>query len=90
MLPDFDSVRAKEKYFRGLEGERKYDALNEIFEESAHIVFLGGAGVSTESGIPDFRSKNGLYKKRVAGLHENEIDKLTKEHQWMSISNQTP
>ena len=63
-LSDFDSVRAKEKYFRGLEGERKYDALNEIIEESNHIVFLGGAGVSTESGIPDFRSKNGLYKKK--------------------------
>ena len=64
MLPDFPSIRAKEKYFRSLEGERKYDALNEIIEESSHVVFLGGAGVSTESGIPDFRSKNGLYKKR--------------------------
>ena len=28
-------------------------------------MFLGGAGVSTESGIPDFRSRNGLYKKRT-------------------------
>ena len=64
MLPDFPSIRAKEKYFRALEGDRKYDALNEIIEESSHVVFLGGAGVSTESGIPDFRSKNGLYKKR--------------------------
>ena len=27
------------------------------------MVFLGGAGVSTESGIPDFRSKDGLYNK---------------------------
>ncbi|MBQ6321383.1 MAG: NAD-dependent protein deacylase [Lachnospiraceae bacterium] len=39
------------------------DLLGEIIAESTHIVFLGGAGVSTESGIPDFRSKNGLYKK---------------------------
>jgi NAD-dependent deacetylase len=30
-------------------------------EESEHIVFFGGAGVSTESGIPDFRSEAGLY-----------------------------
>ncbi len=38
--------------------------LSEIIEESNYIVFLGGAGVSTESGIPDFRSKNGLYHKK--------------------------
>jgi hypothetical protein len=30
MFPDFSSIRAKEKYFRSLEGERKYDALNEL------------------------------------------------------------
>ncbi len=64
MLPDFSSQREKEKYFRSLKEEQKPDALNEIIEESEHIVFLGGAGVSTESGIPDFRSKNGLYKKK--------------------------
>ncbi|MBR3153233.1 MAG: NAD-dependent protein deacylase [Clostridia bacterium] len=33
----------------------------ELVEESDNIVFFGGAGVSTESGIPDFRSKDGLY-----------------------------
>ncbi|MGM9946465.1 NAD-dependent protein deacylase [Floccifex sp.] len=33
-------------------------------EESQNIVFFGGAGVSTESNIPDFRSDNGLYKKQ--------------------------
>ena len=32
-----------------------------LVEESPNIVFFGGAGVSTESGIPDFRSKDGLY-----------------------------
>lgn len=32
-------------------------------QESDNIVFFGGAGVSTESGIPDFRSNNGIYKK---------------------------
>ncbi len=37
-----------------------YDLLERI-KESRHIVFFGGAGVSTESGIPDFRSTDGLY-----------------------------
>ena len=35
--------------------------LHEILKESDNIVFFGGAGVSTESGIPDFRSVDGLY-----------------------------
>lgn len=35
----------------------------EILAGSSYVVFLGGAGVSTESGIPDFRSKDGLYNK---------------------------
>lgn len=38
--------------------------LKEILEKSDNIVFFGGAGVSTESGVPDFRSENGLYKAR--------------------------
>ena len=37
------------------------ERLREIIEESNYIVFFGGAGVSTESGIPDFRSTDGLY-----------------------------
>ncbi|OPX41985.1 NAD-dependent protein deacetylase [Ruminiclostridium hungatei] len=37
-------------------------ALSEIIGQSSNIVFFGGAGVSTESGIADFRSENGLYK----------------------------
>ena len=35
-----------------------------LVEESPNIVFFGGAGVSTESGIPDFRSKDGLYNQK--------------------------
>ena len=66
MLPDFPSIRAKEKYFRALDGERKYDVLNEIIEESSYVVFLGGAGVSTESGIPDFRSKTDCTRSGIA------------------------
>lgn len=37
--------------------------LKRIIDESESIVFFGGAGVSTESGIPDFRGANGLYER---------------------------
>lgn len=37
--------------------------LKELIDDSNNIVFFGGAGVSTESGIPDFRSKDGLYNQ---------------------------
>ncbi len=40
------------------------DRLRELIDASENTVFFGGAGVSTESGIPDFRSKNGLYNNR--------------------------
>ena len=39
-------------------------ALEEILAKSSRIVFFGGAGVSTESGIPDFRSVDGLYHQK--------------------------
>lgn len=38
-----------------------YEELKKIIDESKNIVFFGGAGVSTESGVPDFRSEKGLY-----------------------------
>ena len=38
--------------------------LKEIVDNSENIVFFGGAGVSTESGIPDFRSVDGLYNQK--------------------------
>ena len=38
--------------------------LQEIIDESSRIVFFGGAGVSTESNIPDFRSADGLYRQK--------------------------
>ena len=38
--------------------------LKEWISNSNHIVFFGGAGVSTESGIPDFRSVDGLYRQK--------------------------
>ena len=40
------------------------DILKQWIAESNHIVFFGGAGVSTESGIPDFRSVDGLYNQK--------------------------
>ena len=39
-------------------------SLQEIIDDSEKIVFFGGAGVSTESGIPDFRSVDGLYNQK--------------------------
>ncbi len=41
--------------------DEKIQRLHDILSESDNIVFFGGAGVSTESGIPDFRSVDGLY-----------------------------
>lgn len=42
------------------------DVLKQMIKESDNIVFFGGAGVSTESGIPDFRSVDGLYHQKYA------------------------
>ncbi|MGN1022965.1 MAG: NAD-dependent protein deacylase [Lachnospiraceae bacterium] len=44
--------------------EEKIQKLNEIVRGSDNVVFFGGAGVSTESGIPDFRSQDGLYHQQ--------------------------
>jgi NAD-dependent deacetylase len=46
--------------------------LEQIIETSGNIVFFGGAGVSTESGIPDFRSESGLYKAKAEFGHSPE------------------
>lgn len=43
--------------------ESKIETLQRYIDESHNIVFFGGAGVSTESGVPDFRSKDGLYNQ---------------------------
>lgn len=42
----------------------KIEQLKQLINQSNNIVFFGGAGVSTESGIPDFRSKDGLYNQK--------------------------
>lgn len=49
--------------------------LAKIIDESKNMVFFGGAGVSTESGIPDFRSKDGLYNQ-----HDVQFDKYQPEY----------
>lgn len=42
----------------------KINILQDMIDSSENIVFFGGAGVSTDSGIPDFRSKDGLYNQK--------------------------
>lgn len=59
-----------EKYAMvGFKSERsdsmgEIEQLQKIITDSDNIVFFGGAGVSTESGIPDFRSVDGLYHQK--------------------------
>lgn len=43
---------------------KEIELLDEIIRDTDNIVFFGGAGVSTESGIPDFRSVDGLYNQK--------------------------
>ena len=50
----------------GAEMGENIEKLRQIVGESRNMVFFGGAGVSTESGIPDFRSQDGLYAKKYA------------------------
>lgn len=44
--------------------EKEMEQLQKIIDDSERIVFFGGAGVSTESGIPDFRSADGIYHQQ--------------------------
>lgn len=53
----------------------KISNLIKFINESNNIVFFGGAGVSTESGIPDFRSKDGLYNQ-----HDIQFDQYDPEY----------
>ena len=55
--------------------------LQKLIDESKNIVFFGGAGVSTASGIKDFRGKNGLYKKNSLN-----IDGMPPEYMLSSAS----
>ena len=55
--------------------EERLEKLQTILDEARSVVFFGGAGVSTESGIPDFRSKDGLYNQ-----HDVQFDKYPPEY----------
>ena len=74
-LGEFATRKEQAAYLRSLKGDEKYEALNEIIKNSEHIAFFGGAGVSTESGIPDFRSKDGLYNQ-----HDVRFDRYQPEY----------
>ena len=53
--------------------DEKIRQLRELIKGSDNIVFFGGAGVSTESGIPDFRSVDGLYHMKYEYPHDTII-----------------
>lgn len=53
--------------------EETLRGLKKDIESAKHIVFFGGAGVSTESGIPDFRGAEGLYREKGAKIPPEEI-----------------
>ncbi|MBQ3029914.1 MAG: NAD-dependent protein deacylase [Agathobacter sp.] len=55
--------------------KEKIEKLQQFIDESKHIVFFGGAGVSTESGVPDFRSKDGLYNQ-----HDVQFERFDPEY----------
>lgn len=56
--------------------ENRIKSLQSMIDSSNKIVFLGGAGVSTESGIPDFRSKDGLYNQKDVNFEKYEPEYL--------------
>ncbi len=58
-----------------MNSDEKINEFIAIINNSNNIVFFGGAGVSTESGIPDFRSKDGLYNQ-----HDVRFDKYQPEY----------
>lgn len=49
--------------------DQNIQTLKDWIDASSNIVFFGGAGVSTESGIPDFRSRDGLYSRKNTRKH---------------------
>jgi len=60
-----------------LSKSEKISELKKIIDSSNNIVFFGGAGVSTESNIPDFRSANGLYSQRIENSQFSPEEMLT-------------
>ena len=56
--------------------ETEVERLQKIIDDSRNIVFFGGAGVSTESDIPDFRSADGLYHQQYKYTPEQIVGRL--------------
>lgn len=52
---------------------RDIEMFKKILENAENVVFFGGAGVSTESGIPDFRGSSGLYEENYGNISPEEI-----------------
>ena len=66
------------------------DKFVQLVQESDNIVFFGGAGVSTESGIPDFRSPDGLYNQKYKyppDEYENAIDTVISQCEMWTDNN---
>ena len=54
--------------------DKSIEKLTEIIKNSSYVVFFTGAGVSTDSGLKDFRGRNGLYNERnYMGYEPEEI-----------------
>lgn len=53
--------------------EEKIEILRKLIDNSHYLVFFGGAGVSTASNIPDFRSSNGIYNEKYGTIPIEEI-----------------
>ena len=67
-----DSYAEKEEVFRP-----KFEKLTKLIENSRHMTVFTGAGVSTLSGIPDFRGKHGVYNDPWQGMDVEEIISMT-------------
>ncbi len=59
-----NSIIILKRWYNIIVMDEKIKELQRLVDESSKIVFFGGAGVSTESGIPDFRSVDGLYSQK--------------------------
>ena len=66
---DFSRKSAEER--KGISAEAQ--KLSQMLHEATHAVFFGGAGVSCESGIPDFRSADGLYHGEFEGMRPEQV-----------------
>ena len=63
--------------------DEKLQKLKDWIAECDNIVFFGGAGVSTESGIPDFRGEKGIFTAISEYGYRPEIILINKLSQWM-------